>query len=101
MRSILSKYVVRALKTIAIGSIALYLGYHLIQGENGGLSYILVSEKLEETNKHLAVSKGKRRRLDHRVSLLRPDTIDVDMLAERARSILNYGRSNETVVFYD
>ena len=101
MRSIISKYLVRALKTMAIGSIALYLGYHLIQGENGALSYILVSKKLEETNKQLAVGKEKRRRLDHRVALLRPDSIDVDMLAERARIILNYGRDDETVVFYD
>jgi len=101
MRAIISKYLLRSLKTIAVGSIALYLGYHLIQGENGALSYILVSKKLEETNKHLATSKEKRKRLDHRVSLLREDSINVDMLAERARIILNYGRDNETVVFYD
>lgn len=101
MRPILLKYLMRSLKTIASGSIALYLGYHLIQGENGALSYILISKKLEETNKQLAMSKEKRKGLDHRVSLLRPDSIDVDMIAERARIILNYGRANETVVFYD
>ena len=101
MRSIIAKYLVRSLKTIAIGSIALYLGYHLIQGENGALSYILISKNLEETNKHLAISKEKRKKLDHRVALLRPDSIDMDMLAERARIILNYGRENESVVFYD
>jgi cell division protein FtsB len=101
MKTIISKYLLRSLKTISIGAVGLYLGYHLIQGENGALSYMLVSKELEKTNKYLTMSKEKRKQLEHRVSLLRPDSIDLDMLTERARVLLNYGRDNEIVVFYD
>ena len=101
MRKIISKYLLGSLRTIALGGIGVYLGYHLIQGENRGISYLMVSKELQDTTKILALKTEKRKQLEHRVSLLRPDTIDLDMLAERSRIVLNYGRNDELVVFYD
>ena len=90
-----------SLRTIGLGGLGLYLGYHLIQGENGAISYFLVSKELENTNAILASKVETRKQLEHRVSLLRPDTINLDMLAERTRTVLNYGKDDELVVFYD
>ncbi len=101
MRAIISKYVSGSIKAISIASVGLYLGYHLIQGDNGALSYILISKELRAASQELAINKEKRKQLEHRVSLLRGDSIDLDMLAERTRLILNYGRGDEIVVFYD
>tara|TARA_B100000686_G_scaffold202771_1_gene209679 strand:+ start:280 stop:585 length:306 start_codon:yes stop_codon:yes gene_type:complete len=101
MKKIVSKYLFGSLRTVALGGIGLYLSYHLIQGENGAISYLLVSKELEETNELLALKTEKRTQLERQVSLLRPDTIDLDLLAERSRIILNYGRDDELVVFYD
>ena len=101
MRKIISKYLLGSLRTIALGGMAVYLGYHLIQGENGAISYLLISKELQDTTKILAFKTKKRKQLEHQVSLLRPDTIDLDMLAERSRIVLNYGRNDELVVFYE
>lgn len=101
MRKIISKYLLGSLRTIALGGIGVYLGYHLIQGENGAISYLLVSKELQDTTEILAFKTEKRKQLEHQVSLLRPDTIDLDMLAERSRIVLNYGRNDELVVFYE
>ena len=86
---------------MALGGVGVYLGYHLIQGENGAISYLLVSKELQETTQILALKTEKRKQLEHQVSLLSPDTIDLDMLAERSRIVLNYGRNDELVVFYE
>ncbi len=101
MRKIISKYLLGSLRTIALGGVGVYLGYHLIQGENGAISYLLVSKELQDTTKILALKTEKRKQLEYRVSLLRPDTIDLDLLAERSRVVLNYGRDDELVVFYE
>ena len=101
MRKIISKYLLGSLRTIALGGIGVYLGYHLIQGENGAISYLLISKELQDTTEILAFKTEKRKKLEHQVSLLRPDTIDLDMLVERSRIVLNYGRNDELVVFYE
>lgn len=101
MKKIISKYLLGSLRTIGLGSLGLYLGYHLIQGENGAISYFLISKELENTSVILASKIETRKQLEHRVSLLRPDTINLDMLAERTRTVLNYGKDDELVVFYD
>ena len=101
MRAAISKYVFGSAKAISIASVGLYLGYHLLQGDNGALSYLLISKELRATSETLEINKQKRKQLEHRVSLLRTKNVDLDMLAERSRVILNYGRDDEIVLFYD
>jgi hypothetical protein len=36
--------------------------------------------------------------MERRVALLSPQSLDLDMLEERARIVLNYGRESEVVV---
>ena len=101
MRTALSKYIFGSLKAISIASVGLYLGYHLLQGDNGALSYLLISKELRTTSETLEINKQKRKQLEHQVSLLRTKSVDLDMLTERSRVILNYGRDDEIVLFYD
>ena len=101
MRATISKYLLRSFKAISIASVGIYLGYHLVQGDNGALSYLLISKELRAASEELENSQRKRKQLEYEVSLLRSDSIDLDMLAERARIVLNYGRDDEIVVFYD
>jgi cell division protein FtsB len=42
--------------------------------------------------------KFQRKELEHRVSLLHPDSLDPDMLDERARVMLNYGLKDDIVI---
>ena len=40
----------------------------------------------------------QRLALAHRVGLLRPDSLDPDMLEERARMLLNYGHRDDRII---
>jgi cell division protein FtsB len=84
----------RRLRSIAsplLGAlIAVYFGYHALTGDRSLISYWRLTQEVEEARAKLAVTKGERERLEHRVTLLRPETIDPDMLDERARWALGY-----------
>lgn len=45
--------------------------------------------------------KARRMELENKVNLLHPDSLDPDMLDERARVMLNYGLEGEIVVMPD
>jgi len=71
-------------------SLMCYFGYHLVQGERGLLSWLRLTQEVKLTHARLADLDGEREALDRRVSLLRPDRLDPDMLDERARFLLDY-----------
>ena len=45
-----------------------------------------------------AVLNEQKTQLEHRVGLLRPNSLDPDLLEERARVVLNYARDDEMLV---
>jgi cell division protein FtsB len=71
-------------------SLMCYFGYHLVQGERGLLSWLRLTQEVKLAQARLSDLDGEREALDRRVSLLRPDRLDPDMLDERARAMLNY-----------
>lgn len=75
-----------------------YFVYHIIQGERGLLSWMRLKQKIHETEQQLADTQSRQETLERQVSLLRPDSLDPDMLEERARLILNFARKDEIVV---
>jgi cell division protein FtsB len=75
-----------------------YFGYHLVQGERGILAWFRLSHDLREAQAEAARTKSQREALERRVSLLRPDSLDRDLLEERARATLNVAQPNEIVI---
>ena len=75
-----------------------YFAYHTTQGERGLLAWLHLEKELRVAESEAAVLAAERRRLEHRVRLLRPDSLDPDMLEERARVLLNYGRDDEVMI---
>ena len=75
-----------------------YFAYHLQIGDHGlaaraeleGLKDVLAGE--------LAGLKEVRQRLERDVALLRPESLDPDMLDERARAILNLANQDDLVM---
>ena len=67
-----------------------YFGYHLVQGERGLLSWLRLTQEVKLAHARLADLDGEREALDRRVSLLRSDRLDPDMLDERSRVQLDY-----------
>jgi cell division protein FtsB len=78
-----------------------YFAYHSVQGEHGFLAWIRIAQQLDEAQQTLAESGQERRLLERRVALLRPDSLDPDMLDEQARRMLNLAHPDEEVFFYD
>ncbi len=85
---------------IGICSIA-YFGFHVVHGDRGLLTYWRLQQKIIETQPLLDEARNQRVRLANRVQLLRPDNLDLDMLEERARIMLNFGYRDDVVILYD
>jgi len=75
-----------------------YFGYHIIQGEHGVLAWLQLEKELRIAQANVAVLTEEKTQLEHRVSLLRPNSLDPDLLEERARVLLNYARDGEMLV---
>ena len=76
-----------------------YFGYYLVEGDRGLYAYVRLSGELVKAENTLSETSAERRRLEHRVSLMRPNGLDTDMLDEQARLVLGRVRSDEMVIF--
>ena len=74
-----------------------YIGYHTVQGDRGLAACLQLSQKIERTTVELEAARVPRMELEHRVSLLRSDGLDRDMLDERARAVLGLAHPDDIV----
>ena len=79
--------------------LAVYFAYHAIQGERGLISWWRLTQQVDAARMTLAETSVRRAILDRRVALLRPESLDRDMLDERARDMLNQVGADEIVIF--
>jgi len=74
-----------------------YFCYHAISGDRGLLAFIQANKQVDALQKEADTVRAERLQLEHRVSLLKPDSLDLDMLDEQARKLLGYAKKDETV----
>lgn len=79
--------------------LAIYFAYHAVQGERGLISWWQLSQQVEASRMTLGETSVRKAILEHRVALLRPESLDRDMLDERARVMLNLVGADEIVIF--
>jgi cell division protein FtsB len=79
-------------------TLVIYFVYHLIQGERGVLSWMRLKNRITVAEQKLAEVQGEQTALEQRVHLLRPESLDPDMLEERARTVLNFARKDEIII---
>ena len=87
------------LLTCALG--LLYVGYQSVQGERGLFRWVERSAEVERTRAEVAALAEERRKLERRVSQLRTESLDLDLLDQEARRMLNLGHPDEEVLFLD
>ncbi len=75
-----------------------YFAYHAVHGERGVHAWITLRKDLEATRAMAEAVAEERRRWEHRVRLLRPDSLDPDLLDERVRVMLNYADPGDIVI---
>jgi len=79
--------------------VVVYIGFHAIQGERGLVTWLKLSQQIEQTRTAVALSRAEERKLAHRVALLRGESLDPDLLDERARAVLNLAHPDDLVIF--
>ncbi|MGV2976032.1 septum formation initiator family protein [Roseibium alexandrii] len=93
-QSFLRRLITPVLAIAALG----YFGFHAMNGELGVVGRAMIELQVAELEGELQLLVAERRELAARVSLLRPESLDPDMLDERARLYLNLVHSDELVV---
>ena len=79
--------------------ITFYFVYHIFQGERGIISWFVLSKKVQHEENKLDQLIEQKEQIARRVSLLNPNSIDLDLLEELARKLLNYSKKNEIIVY--
>jgi cell division protein FtsB len=77
------------------------LGYFAWHGFYGPRSFDhrdALQAKAAQLDRQLVQLRDERQLLERKVSLMRPQTIDPDMLDELARSTLDYGKPGDLIV---
>ena len=75
-----------------------YFIYHLIEGDRGFLAWLRWTREIRAENASLEAVRAQREALDLKVSNLKPDHLDPDLLDERVRATLNLVAPDEIVI---
>ena len=78
---------------------AAYFAYHAVQGDRGLIAWWNLKQRVANARASLSEITAQRKILEHRVSLLHPQSLDPDLLDERARLMLNYGHAEDIIIF--
>lgn len=82
----------------AAACLVVYFAYYAVYGDRGLMSLRTLEDRVAEREAILDKTRAERIDIEHRVALLRPESLDPDMVDEQARRILNYTLPNEVVV---
>ena len=72
--------------------------YHLVEGDRGLRSWVRVAQELRLAKENLSAVAAERAALDHRVSQMRPDHVDPDLLDAQVRRTLDVAAPDEIVI---
>jgi cell division protein FtsB len=96
-RGILNTLTLYAIAAALIG----YFGVNAYDGNYGLRAQQDLDQQITRLNGELAALKAERAGWERRVSLLKSDSIDPDMLDERARVLLNYADPRDLTLRLD
>jgi cell division protein FtsB len=88
------------LPVIATGFLG-YFGFHAFNGYFGIWAKELLEQQSALLEEQLAQLQAERKLLEDRVSLLRPENLDRDMIDEMARRKLGVMKHDEVVILLD
>jgi cell division protein FtsB len=83
--------------SLGLGAAILYLGAHAVTGRQGLVAYVDLQAQERALEARVASLEEERAQLEERAARLRPGTLDLDYLDERARITLAAGDSEELV----
>lgn len=92
-----SKFTKRTALNAVILLMLMYFVFHAIYGTRGVVAYFRLQSELEESHQKLAALRAERLEIENKTKLLRPGSLDKDMLDETTRDVLGVSSSKEEV----
>ena len=85
--------------TLTVGwCVVAYFAWYAINGERGMEALRHLRAEIAVAEQVLAEARAEREWLERRAQSLRPQTLDPDMLEERARIMLHWTRPDEVII---
>ena len=78
-----------------------YFAYHAVEGDYGLFALGKLEERVTALEAELATARAEREQMEKHVALMRPESLDRDMIDERAREALNMADAKDLVIFLD
>jgi cell division protein FtsB len=94
----LSKRTWQTAASVAGACIVGYFLYHTVQGDRGWLAMLRLQNQVAASQSNLSQLQQEHNQLNHRVQLMRPGSMDPDLLDEKSREMLDYSKPNEIIV---
>lgn len=85
-------------KISAILLVFIYFVFHALSGENGLKAYLITKSQLKKQTEKLEKIENALISLKRDVKLLSNESLDLDLLEERCRIILNYSSPDDVIV---
>jgi cell division protein FtsB len=100
MRKLIQKrHILRQNLLAVIGiSLSFYFCFHLLAGDRGYFRLMSLENQMTQVSQEYASVTQARDKLESKVVMMRPGTINKDLLEERIRSVLGYRYENEIVL---
>jgi cell division protein FtsB len=86
---------------ILLGGAIVYLAAHAVTGRQGLVAYVDLQAQERVLEDRVVTLDAERARLEARAARLRPESLDLDYLDERARITLAAGDAEELVFALD
>ncbi|NCF46664.1 MAG: septum formation initiator family protein [Alphaproteobacteria bacterium] len=81
-----------------LGTLIAFFGFHSLTGERGLLMRDNLDREIAAAQEHLQLLKKENTQLESRISLMRSDIVDKDILEEMARSELGLFADNDILI---
>jgi cell division protein FtsB len=75
-----------------------YFIFHILSGDHGLFSWHSLETELDDSREVLSVLEREEKKLQNKIHLLRPESLDRDLLDERARDMLNIVEPQDMVI---
>jgi cell division protein FtsB len=93
------RYLIRQNLLTIIGFILFsYFSYHAVLGERSYVRLLTLERQVSEITQTHNALETERLAWEKKVTMLRPGSIDKDLLEERARYVLGYGYEDERII---
>ena len=90
----------RRLAVLLIAGVMIgYFAWHAFHGNYGIYAREALETRVADLERELATVRADRLAMQRRVTLLRNDSLDPDLLEERAREMLSLAHPNDVVVY--